>query len=262
MAQNLFDLTGKVALITGGNSGLGLGFATGLAKAGADIVIWGRREDKNLAALETLRQYGGRVSQRAVDVTQEQEVIDGMTAAVKEMGRLDCVIANAGSSTMSPMIEMSSETYHQLLNINQHGAFYTLREAGKHMVERAKNGDAGGSLIICGSLSMLSGVPNLSHYAAAKGALCAMGKTLSAELGPYQVRVNTLAPGFIATEMTQADPEVFKAIDEVVSAHTSIGRSGVPEDLAGAVIYLASDLSKYHSGDTLVIDGGQMAKLM
>jgi NAD(P)-dependent dehydrogenase (short-subunit alcohol dehydrogenase family) len=262
MAQNLFDLTGKVAVITGGNSGLGMGFATGLAKAGADVVIWGRREDKNRGAADQLRQYGGRVSSRVVDVTSEQAVIDGMNAAVNEMGRLDCVIANAGISSMAPATtQMSSKMYHELLNINLHGAFYTLREGARHMVERATPGVPSGSLIICGSLSIFGGVPGMAHYAAAKGALNSLARTMAAELGPHQIRINVIAPGFFATEMTQADPDVFKAIDASVSAKTPMGRSGLPADLEGVVVYLASDASRFHTGDTLVVDGGRLATI-
>jgi NAD(P)-dependent dehydrogenase (short-subunit alcohol dehydrogenase family) len=257
MAQNLFDLTGKVALVTGANSGLGFGFARGLAKAGADIVIWGRRADKNQETVEQLKEYGTRVIAQAVDVSNEAEVVVAMAEAAKLMGRLDCVIANAGIANMqASTIDTSAEEYHKLLGINQHGAFYTLREAARHMVARAKAGDAGGSLIICGSMSIFRGVPGLGHYAAAKGALNSLSKTMAVELGPHQVRVNVIAPGFIATEMTQADPEIFKAIDADVSAKTPIGRVGQPEDLEGIVVYLASDRSRYHTGDTFVIDGG------
>jgi NAD(P)-dependent dehydrogenase (short-subunit alcohol dehydrogenase family) len=260
MAENLFDLTGKVALITGGNAGLGLGWARGLARAGADIVIWGRREEKNRGAVAELERYGTRVAARAVDVSDEQQVIEGMSAAVSEMGRLDCVIANAGFATMSPMVDMTSETYHQLINVSQHGAFYTLREAARHMVARSKAGEPGGSLIACGSLSIFQGVAGMTHYAAAKGAIQSLTRSLAVELGPHQIRVNVVAPGFIASEMTQADPEVFKQLDAAVSESTPLGRSGQPEDLEGIVVYLASDLSRYHTGDTFVIDGGKRIK--
>ena len=140
MSSNIFDLKGKVALITGGNSGIGLGFASGLAKAGADVVIWGRREANNRAAERALQLHGGRVASRVVDVAAETEVIEGMRAAVAEMGRLDCVVANAGFATQAPFTEMTAEVYHALLNVNLHGAFFTLREAAKHMVDRAGKG--------------------------------------------------------------------------------------------------------------------------
>jgi NAD(P)-dependent dehydrogenase (short-subunit alcohol dehydrogenase family) len=258
MTTNMFDLTGKVALVTGGNSGIGLGFARGLAKAGADLMIWGRRADSNRAAEKVLREHGGRVSSRAVDVSSEAEVVEGMRAAVAEMGRLDCVVANAGFATMSPITEMTGKIYHDLLNVNQHGAFYTLREAAKHMVARAQAGDRGGSLIICGSGSIFQGVPLLAHYGAAKGALNALAKAFAAELGPHGIRANVIAPGFIITEMTQADPELGARIAAIVAAKAPLGRAGLPEDLEGAVVYLASDASRYHTGDTLVIDGGKM----
>lgn len=261
MAQNLFDLTGKVALVTGANAGLGLGYARGLARAGADVIIWGRRSDRNRDAVDDLKQYGGRVMEQAVDVSNEQAVIAAFDELVDVMGRIDCVVANAGISSFSPLVEMTSKQYHELLDINQHGAFYTLREAARKMTARA-DGEKGGSLIVCGSLSIFGGVPGMAHYAAAKGALNSMVKTLAAELGPQQIRVNLIAPGFIATEMTQADPDAFKAIDAMMSQKTALGRSGTPEDLESVVVYLASDGSRYHTGDTLVVDGGQLTKLM
>lgn len=259
MSGDLFDLTGKVALVTGGNSGIGLGFAVGLAKAGANIVIWGRREEHNRSAERTLRLHGVRVASRTVDVSAEAEVIEGMRAAVAEMGRLDCVVANAGFATRAPLTEMTAEIYHRLLDVNQHGAFYTVREAAKHMVERAKAGDPGGSLILCGSGSIFQGVPTMAHYGTAKGALNSLAKALAAELGPYGIRANVIAPGFIITDMTQADPVLGAQIAAAVAAKAPLGRAGRPEDLEGAVVYLASDASCYHTGDTLVIDGGKLA---
>jgi len=259
MAKNIFDLTGKVALVTGGNSGIGLGFAAGLARAGADVVIWGRREENNRTAEDVLRIHGTRVASRTVDVSDEADVVSGMRAAVAEMGRLDCVVANAGFATQSAFTEMTSELYHGLLGVNLHGAFYTLREAAKHMVARAKAGDPGGSLIVCGSGSIFQGVPTMAHYGAAKGALNSMAKALAVELGPHGIRANVIAPGFIITEMTQADPVLGAQIAAAVAAKAPLGRAGTPEDLEGAVVYLASDASRYHTGDTLVVDGGKMA---
>jgi NAD(P)-dependent dehydrogenase (short-subunit alcohol dehydrogenase family) len=259
MNRNIFDLTGKVALVTGGNSGIGLGFATGFARAGADVVIWGRRGEHNRAAEQKLKAYGGRVVSNVVDVSSEASVIAGMQAAIAEMGRLDCLVANAGFASQSAFTEMTAEIYHNLLNVNLHGAFYALREAAKHMVTRAKAGDPGGSLIICGSGSIYQGVPTLAHYGTAKGALNSLAKALAAELGPHGIRANVIAPGFIITEMTQADPVLGAQIAAAVSAKAPLGRAGRPEDLEGAAVYLASDASRYHTGDTLVIDGGKLS---
>jgi len=259
MAENIFDLSGKVALVTGANSGIGFAFARGLARAGADLVIWGRRADRNVEAAEKLRAYGGRVAADEVDVSSEADIVAGMARAIERMGRIDTVVANAGFASQAPFAEMSADAYHSLLNVNLHGAVFVLREAAKHMIARAEAGDPGGSMILCGSGSIFQGVPTLAHYAIAKGALNALSKTLAAELGRYGVRANVIAPGFIITEMTMADPVVGKALTDMVAAKTPLGRAGAPEDLEGAVVYLASDAARYHTGDTLVIDGGKLS---
>jgi NAD(P)-dependent dehydrogenase (short-subunit alcohol dehydrogenase family) len=260
MAENLFDLTGKIALVTGGNSGLGLAFANGLARAGADVIIWGRRADRNAEAEAKLRAYGGRVASRVVDVTDEQAVIDGMAAAIAEFGRLDTVIANAGTATLAPIDQMTGDIWHKLLAVNLHGVFYTCREAAKHMKTRAEAGDPGGSIILNGSLAVFAGVAGLSHYAAAKGGLNSMAKTLATEMGPHEVRVNVICPGFILTEIAQADAEASKHAIEATARRTPLKLLGRPEDLEGIVVYLASDLSRYHTGDTITLDGGLRAQ--
>ena len=260
MAENLFDLTGKVALVTGANSGLGLAMAEGLARAGADVVIWGRRADRNEEAAAQLRAHGTRIGTRAVDVASEAEVIDGFAAAVAEFGRVDCVIANAGSAGMAPIDEMTSETWHGLLAVNLHGVFYTCREASRHMKARGLAGDPGGSIILNGSLTVFAGVPGLTHYAAAKGALNSLSKTLAVELGAHEVRVNTICPGFIPTEISEGSDDIQPLIDATI-ARSAIKRSGRPENLQGIVVYLASDMARYHTGDTITLDGGQMASV-
>ena len=258
MAAHPFDLTGKVALVTGANSGIGFGFARGLARAGASVVIWGRRAEANAAAVEKLREFGASVASFAVDVADERAVVAAMAETVAAFGRLDVVVANAGIASQAPFTDMTAEIYHGLLAVNLHGAVYTLREAARHMVARAQAGDPGGSLIICGSGSIFQGVPTMTHYAIAKGGLNAAAKSLAAELGPHGIRCNVIAPGFIHTEMTFADPQLGAFITAQVVAKTPLGRAGQPEDLEGAVVYLASDASRYHTGDTLVIDGGKM----
>ena len=256
MAENLFDLTGKVGLVTGGNSGLGLAMAEGLARAGADVIIWGRRDDRNASAAESLRTHGDRVAHRPVDVSHEADVAAGFAAALEEFGRVDCVIANAGTANVASIHEMSSDTWHGLLAINLHGVFYTLREAARHMKARAAAGDPGGSIIINGSLAVFSGVPGLAHYASAKGALNSMSKTLAVELGESRVRVNVICPGYIPTEISgDAGPMI-----EATLARSPIKQIGRPEDLQGIVVYLASELSRYHTGDTITLDGGMMAQ--
>jgi NAD(P)-dependent dehydrogenase (short-subunit alcohol dehydrogenase family) len=262
MAMNLFDLTGKVALVTGGNSGLGLAFARGLAKAGADVVIWGRRADSNAAALAELSQYGGRVAAREVDVTSEKDVAAGIEAAVAQMGRIDTLVVNAGKATASPLTELSSQAYHDLVDVNLHGAFYTLREGAKHMVARSEAGDRGGSIIMCGSLAIFRGIPGMAHYNAAKGGVSGLGKNAAVELGRHGIRCNTIAPGLIRTDLgSDVDSEIAKVAYERTAQKAPLGRVGEPSDLEGIIVYLASDLSSYHSGDTITIDGGQMSSV-
>jgi NAD(P)-dependent dehydrogenase (short-subunit alcohol dehydrogenase family) len=252
---NPFDLTGKVALITGANSGIGLGVAQALADAGADVVIWGRRAEANRRVAEELSEAGTRVLAQEVDVADEQQVIAGMEAAVAEMGRLDCVMANAGVTTVQEsFLDMTTEAYHGLLAINQHGAYYTIREALRHMVQREDG--AGGSIVICGSLANVLGTPRLAHYAAAKGALAGIMRSVAVEYADRGIRINTIAPGRIATELGDLTDE--QRQHYFTHGHVGIpaGRLGRPEDLGGIVVYLASDASRYHTGDLIRIDGG------
>ena len=261
--RGLFDLTGKVVLATGANSGIGLGFLQGCAKQGADVVVWSRRADKNAEALEALKALGApRAHAESVDVANEAAVVSAFASTLKAMGRVDCVFANAGFHHRAESFsDMTSEAYHELLNVNLHGAFYTLREATRHMRDRARAGDPGGSLVACGSLSMFHGLQGMEHYAAAKGALSAMIKGLAVEMGPYGVRANMLAPGFILTGMMDDDPRT-AAITERFAAITPLKRPGYVSDIEGPAAYLASDASKFHTGDILVVDGGRLVKAL
>lgn len=259
--MNLFDLSGKVALVTGANSGLGLGFATGLARAGADIVIWGRDTGKNEAARAALAGHGTRVFAQSVDVTDEAAVIAGFETAIAEMGRIDAVFANAGGSTPSePLHTTASATFLDLMDLNVNSVFYTLREAARHMVARAEAGDAGGSIVITGSLSTLGGLAGMSNYTASKHAVAGLMKSAAVELGRHRIRVNLLAPGVIQTALLD-NPDPIKAERiKAVAERTPIPRLGTPADFEGIAVYLASDHSSYHSGDVIVIDGAWTAR--
>lgn len=258
MSRNLFDLTGKVVLSTGANSGIGLAFLQGCARQGADVVIWGRREAKNAEAVAVLKALGApRVHAEAVDVADEVAVDAAFASTLKAMGRVDCVFANAGYQDRAPSFpDMTSEMYHNLLNVNLHGAFYTLRAATRHMRERAQAGDPGGSIVVCGSLSIFQGRQGLEHYAGAKGALAAMVRGLAVEMGQYGVRANMIAPGFILTGMTDDNPRT-ESITKHFAAITPLQRPGYLADIEGPAAYLASDASAFHTGDILVVDGGR-----
>jgi len=250
-----FDLAGKVALVTGGNGGIGLGMADAMAQAGADIVIWGTNVEKNAAAEKALKAHGVRVSARRVDVSQEAEVVEGMAAALKEMGRLDTVIANAGIGGGAPFTEMTTELFHRVHAVNEDGAFWTFREGAKHMVERAKKGDAGGSLVVVASTAGIEGAARNAAYGASKGAVMSMVRALAVELARYGVRANSIAPGWIATDMT-AGAQSSPVFAEKVVPRIPARRWGEPEDFGGIAVYLASNASAYHTGEVFVIDGG------
>ncbi|HZZ34198.1 MAG TPA: SDR family oxidoreductase [Caulobacteraceae bacterium] len=256
MAYAPFNLKGKVALITGGNSGIGLGMAEALAQAGADVVIWGSNAEKNLKAEGKLTNYGVRVLAQRVDVADEAAVIAGMAEAATAMGRIDTVIANAGIGGGAPSFsEMTVQTWRRVMSVNLEGAFVTCREACKHMVERAKTGDPGGSIVVTSSLSAIDGAARNEAYAATKGAVISMVKGIAVEHARYGVRANVILPGWIATDMTAGAQSSTVFTDKVIS-RVPFRRWGEPEDFGGIAVYLASDASKYHSGDSFVIDGG------
>jgi NAD(P)-dependent dehydrogenase (short-subunit alcohol dehydrogenase family) len=256
MAYRPFDLTGKVALVTGGNGGIGLGMAEAMAAAGASVVIWGTNEAKNEAALSTLKAHGGKVAAAKVDVASEQQVVAAMKLAVDEMGRIDTVIANAGiGSPARSFLDITAEQYRKVLSVNEDGVFFTLREAARHMRERASKGDPGGSLIGVASLAAIEGAARNQHYAATKGAVISMMRAIAVEFARDGVRANAVLPGWIATDMT-AGAQASPAFTEKVIPRVPARRWGEPKDFGGIAVYLASDASAYHSGDTFVIDGG------
>lgn len=260
MSKDMFDLTGKVTLVTGGNSGLGLGFARGVAKKGSAVEIWGRNPDKNEEARAGLEALGVRATARGIDVSDHGQVVEGYQALHADHGRVDCIFANSGRPTSNmtgSTLNMPIEEWHDLLGVNLHGAFYTLQEGAKHMVARAEAGDPGGSLVFCGSLSMFHGVAGISNYAASKGGMGAVIRTLAAELGRYGIRANSLAPGFIVTGTMEQMPADHPII-QYFASKTPIPRAGKPEDFEGIAAYLCSDASSFHTGDTIVIDGGSV----
>jgi NAD(P)-dependent dehydrogenase (short-subunit alcohol dehydrogenase family) len=256
MAYAPFDLKGKVALITGGNGGIGFGMVEALAQAGADVVIWGSNAAKNADAESRLKATGVKVLAQVVNVADEHAVEAGMAEAVAQMGRVDTVIANAGiGGGARSFAEFPTETYRRVLSVNLDGVFFTFREACKHMVARAGAGDPGGSLVAISSLSAIDGAARNEAYAATKGAVISMIRALAVEHARYGVRANAILPGWIATDMTQGAQDNQTFTDRVIS-RVPARRWGEPADFGGVAVYLASDASKYHSGDSFVIDGG------
>jgi NAD(P)-dependent dehydrogenase (short-subunit alcohol dehydrogenase family) len=255
MANTPFDLNGKVTLVTGGNSGIGLGMARGLALAGARVVIWGRDPAKNDAAGEALRALGGEVLVQQVDVGDEDAVVAGFAATLAGMGRVDFVAANAGVGGVGAFHEMTTEAWRRVTRVNLEGVFWTLRAACKHMVERAKAGDGGGSLAVTGSVSAVHGAPQNQAYASAKAGVGAMVRGIAVEYARHGVRANVIQPGWVRSDMT-ARLQEWDAFNKKAIGRVPMQRWGEADDYAGLAVYLASDASRFHTGDTLTIDGG------
>jgi len=252
MAYRPFDLAGKVALVTGGNSGIGLGMARALAEAGADVAIWGTNAAKNAQAAAALATTGVRVHAELCDVGEEAAVDAAFAATLAALGRVDACFANAGTyGRKTKFTELDSAEWHRVTRVNLDGAFYTLRAAARHMVERG----GGGSLVGTASLAAIEGAARNAHYGATKGAMVAVIRALAVEMARHGIRANAVLPGWIETAMTErsvADERFAAAVLPRIPAR----RWGTGADFGGIAVYLASDASAYHSGDCLVIDGG------
>ena len=250
-----FDLTGRVALVTGGNGGIGLGMAEALAQAGANVEIWGTNPDKNARALGRLKAHGTKVNARIVDVSTEANVVAGFNATIAEFGRVDSCFANAGmSNRWKSFLDIGGDDYRRVMSINLDGMIFTMREACRHMKARAEAGDPGGSIAAVASLGALFGAPRNQDYTATKAAVIAVTNGIAVEFARYGVRANSILPGWIATEMTTAAQANPKFTEGVIS-RVPMRRWGEPEEFGGIAVYLASDASRFHSGDSLLIDG-------
>ena len=248
-----FDLSGKVALVTGGNSGIGLGMARAMAQAGADIAIWGTNAAKNAAAQAELESTGRRVLALACEVGNEVAVEAAMAETLRVLGRVDGCFANAGVSGRgtASFLALSAEEWRRVLAVNLDGAFYTLRAAARHMVERG----GGGALVGTASLAAIEGAPRNEHYAATKGGLISMLRALAVEFARHGIRANAILPGWIETSMTAGAIANEKFTNNVLP-RIPMRRWGTGDDFGGIAVYLLSEASRYHTGDTFLIDGG------
>lgn len=249
----LFDLTGRVALVTGSSRGLGWAMAEALAEAGAHVVLNGRDPAVLERRAEALRERGLSASFSVFDVTDETAMTEAIAAAAKDNGRLDIAIGNAGIQNRTPFLELATEDLRRVVETNLLAVMLFAREAAKPMAAQGS-----GRLIFTGSIMGQVGRPTINPYAAAKAGVMGVVKSLAVELGPKGINVNAIAPGFFATEMNTAlrDNAEFTAW---VEQRTALQRWGEPREIAGCAVFLASEASSFLTGQTITVDGGQLA---
>jgi NAD(P)-dependent dehydrogenase (short-subunit alcohol dehydrogenase family) len=255
--MGIFDLDGRVAVITGGNGGIGLGIAQALAEAGAAVSIWGRNADKNAQAVASIVAKGGRAEAQVCDVTDAASVKAAMAATLQTFGRVDGCFANAGigGGGRRAFIDRTEDEWRRMFATNLDGVFHVFREAARHMTERAAGGDAFGRLVATSSMASLFGTARNEHYAATKAATNAVVRALGVELARYGITANAILPGWIKSDMTQGLMADDKFVGNVMP-RIPMRRFGEPADFGGIAVYLMSRASSYHTGDMIVIDGG------
>jgi NAD(P)-dependent dehydrogenase (short-subunit alcohol dehydrogenase family) len=258
--MTIFDLSGRVAVITGGNGGIGLGIAQALALNGCNVSIWGRNAEKNKAAAATMAAGPGKVDSRICDVADAASVNDAMKATLDSFGRVDGCFANAGigGGGRRAFIDRTEEEWHKMFATNLDGVFHVFQAAARHMTERAAAGDRFGRLVATSSLASLFGTARNEHYAATKAAINALCRALAVELARHGVTSNAILPGWIRSDMTARVLADDKFVGAVLP-RIPMRRFGEPSDFGGIAVYLMSAASSYHTADCFVIDGGYTA---
>jgi NAD(P)-dependent dehydrogenase (short-subunit alcohol dehydrogenase family) len=250
---HIFDLTGKTALVTGGGRGLGRTMAVALASAGANLVLVGRTPADLESAAQEIEAQGRRAHVITADVTVPEQV-EAMTAeAIRRAGHIDILVNNAGMNIRKPVLEYGVDDWDQVLGLNLRGYFLVARAVGRHMVERGY-----GRVINVTSILAAIGLPNQAAYASSKGAITQLTRVMAIEWAPHGVTVNCIGPTYFETDLTRPlyqDPER----KHFIESRTPMGRWGQPEELNGAVIFLASDASRFITGQTIFVDGGWLA---
>ena len=247
----LFDLTDRVAIVTGGNGGIGFGMARGLAEAGASVVVAGRNVEKNAAAVDKLERLGAAAIQVTVDVTDEHSCQHMITAAVGRFGRLDILINNAGTNIRKQPEEYTLEEWHTVIQTNLTSAFVCSRAAYPEMLKAG-----GGKIVNIGSMFSIFGGAFAVPYASSKGGIVQMTKGLATAWAKDNIQVNAVLPGWIDTELTRRARDQVDGLHDNVVRRTPAGRWGATEDMAGVAVFLAGPGSDFVTGTAIPVDGG------
>ena len=253
--NSLFDLTGKVAIVTGGNGGLGLGMALGLAGAGANIVVAARNQAKTSQALAEIKPLGVEALGLVVDVSQEAEISHMVTQTVESLGRVDILVNNAGISVRKQPQELSADEWDRVVDVNLKSVFLASKEVYPHMKEQG-----GGKIINIGSMFSLFGSDWVSPYSASKGGVVQLTKSLAVAWAADNIQVNAILPGWFMTGLTESIPERDPARYQLINQRIPADRWGEPEELQGPVVFLAGSASDYVTGAVLTVDGGYSVK--
>ncbi|HSU06839.1 MAG TPA: glucose 1-dehydrogenase [Acetobacteraceae bacterium] len=246
-----FDLKGRVAIVTGGNGGIGLGMADGLAACGADVVLVGRNAAKAETALAAFKHHGVRAAFIAADITHAQACRDLVADTLSRFGRLDILINNAGTSVRKMPQDYTEAEWHHVLDTNLTSAFLCSQAAYPAMKQAGS-----GKMINIGSMMSIFGAPYATPYAASKGGIVQMTRALATAWAKDNIQVNAVLPGWIDTELTRNARREVQGLHERIEARTPAGRWGVPADMAGVAVFLASAASDFVTGAAIPVDGG------
>lgn len=250
----MFDLSNKVAVVTGGNGGIGLGMARGLARARASLVVIGRNEEKNAAAVQELREMGGQASSYILDVTNGESVIRVFDAIAEDLGRIDILVNNAGMNIRNRVEDLTEDEWRTVMDTNVTSAFLCSKASYAHL-KRA----GGGKVLNCGSMYSLFGSAWVPAYAASKGAIVQFTKSLAVDWASDNIQVNCFLPGWIDTDLTRQARTELPGLDKRVKERTPAGRWGVAKDMEGIAVFLASPASDFITGAVIPVDGGYSA---
>lgn len=254
--SELFNLGGKTALVTGSSRGLGFAFAQALAEHGADVILNGTNGQRLEQAVKLLSDRGLRADVLAFDVADEHAVVAAFDALDRQNRTVDILINNAGIQLRKPLTELGVHEWHRVLDTNLTSAFLVGKEAAKRMIERGK----GGKIINIGSLTSECARATVAPYTVSKGGIKMLTRAMTAEWATHNIQINAIGPGYMATDMNEAllnNPQ----FDGWVKSRTPAGRWGLPQELAGTAVFLASKASDYVNGQIIYVDGGMLAVL-